>query len=89
MALSSSDLIDIRNVVREELETVRGDIKALTNDIEEIYDRLSALERSLSRIERKMIPNKEFEKLTIEQKLLRLNSDLMIAAKHAGIVLPR
>lgn len=34
MSLSASDLLEIRNIVKEEVEPVRGDIKALTNDIE-------------------------------------------------------
>lgn len=89
MALASSDLTEIRNIVREEIEPVRGDSKALTNDIEEIYARLAALERSVTRIEQKIIPIKDFEKLNLEQKLLRLNSELLSAAKQAGITLPR
>ena len=89
MGLTPSDLIEIRNIVKEEVEPVRGDIKALTNDIEEIYDRLAILERSITRIERKIIPNRDFEKLNLEQKLLKLNAELISAAKQAGISLPR
>ncbi|MHB1864555.1 MAG: hypothetical protein ACYCPS_00085 [Candidatus Saccharimonadales bacterium] len=37
----------------------------------------------------KILPDKEFNKLSLEQKILKLNSELLVAAKQAGVSLPR
>ena len=72
----------VRSTVKEELSPISGELEALRNDIREIYDMLANLQG-------KVVPNKEFQKLTLEQKLLKLNSELLSAAKQAGITLPR
>jgi len=43
----------------------------------------------LADLDGKISPDKQFQKLSIEEKLLRINSELMAAAKQAGITLPR
>lgn len=82
MSLSGDDLQSIRSIIREEVAPVSGELEALRNDIKEIYDMISALEKRTN-------PTRDFNKLTIEQKLLKLNSELLMAAKQAGVNLPR
>jgi len=94
MSLTSDDLqaireiiktelaITVREAVKEELRPISGELEALRNDIKEIYETLSGLEG-------KMAPDEQFSKLPLEQKLLKLNSELLAAAKQAGISLPR
>ena len=94
MSLTNDDLQAIRDIIKDEVSSiVRGTVKeelrpmseeleALRNDIKEIYDMLSGLESEVA-------PDAQFTKLSLEQKLLRLNSELLAAAKQAGISLPR
>lgn len=81
MSLSYEDLQAIRKVVEETIHPVRGDIEALTNDIKEIYEMLADLQK---------IPegSEPFKKVSIEKKLLKLHTELIEAAKQAGITLP-
>jgi hypothetical protein len=72
----------VRNTVQEELLPISGELEALRNDIKEIYDMLSKLEGQAT-------PDEQFRKLSLEQKLLKLNSELLAAARQAGISLPR
>ena len=37
MSLTSTDLADIRGILKEELRPLQGELKALGNDIKEIY----------------------------------------------------
>ncbi len=74
--------ISVRGAVKDELHPVFGEIEALRNDIKEIYDMISGLQNRLS-------PDKQFQKLSVEEKLLKLNSELLAAANQAGISLPR
>ncbi len=80
-----------RRIVREEMQQyfrvegrglVKEELLALENDIKDIYDMIADLQKST-------ITDKEFKKLTLEEKLLTLNSELLAAAKQAGISLPR
>lgn len=82
MSLTSTDLADIRGILKEELRPLQGELEALSNDIKEIYGMISDLQN-------KTLPKKQFQKLSVEQKLLKLNSELLFAAKQAGIQLPR
>ncbi len=82
MSLTSSDLQEIRNIIKEEIQPVQGELHALRNDIKEIYD-------MIAQIQSEPIITKEFDKLSIEKKILTLNSKLVSAAKQAGITLPR
>lgn len=82
MSLTYDDLQAIRKIVEETVNPLRGDIEALNNDIKEIYAMISDLQG-------RTIPNKQFQKLSLEEKLLKLNSELLAAAKQAGITLPR
>jgi hypothetical protein len=86
MALTATDLVDIRSIFREELkeeiEPIRGDLIAMSNDIKEIYSMIATLQNS-------SITDSRFRKMTLESKLLTLNAELLEAAKQAGINLPR
>ena len=86
MSLTANDLLEIRTVVREEVNeavsTIDGKLKAIENDVKEIYKMISGLQHS-------GITKPSFKKLTIENKLLRLNTELIEAAKQVGITLPR
>ena len=72
----------VRSTVKKELRPISGELEALRNDIKEIYDTISVLRN-------KSLPDKQFQKLSLEEKLLKLNSELLVAAKQAGITLPR
>lgn len=82
MSLTAGDLLDIRSIIKEELEPVIGRLDALENDIKEIYDMLRDLQRDT-------LTDNGFKKLSLEKKLLTLNTELLDAARQAGIVLPR
>lgn len=72
---------DMRQV-KKSLERLEGRVEALEADIREIYLMLADLQKS-------QVPNKQFKKLTLEQKLLKINAELLATAKEAGISLPR
>jgi len=82
MSLSYDDLQAIRQIVEEVVNPIRGDIEALSSDIKEIYEMIAELQK-------KPTSEESFQKLNIEQKLLKLNAELLAAAKQAGISLPR
>jgi NurA-like 5'-3' nuclease len=82
MSLTATDLQDIRSIVYDVISPLENEIKALRSDIEEIYNMIAEL-RGTS------LTDKDFKKLSLEQKLLTLNTELLIAAKEAGINLPR
>lgn len=82
MSLTYDDLQAIRKIVEETVNPLRSDIEALNNDIKEVYAMISDLQG-------RTMPDKQFQKLSLEEKLLKLNSELLAAAKQAGITLPR
>ena len=90
MSLTTNDLEEIRNIVEsglnkqnvEIIKPLQGELIAIRNDIKDIYFMISDLQHST-------ITDKDFKKLTLENKLLTLNSELLSAAKQAGITLPR
>jgi hypothetical protein len=90
MSLTANDLNEIRSIIEsaltrqssEVIEPLRNELQALRSDIKEIYDMLSELQKEIT-------PDEQFSKLSLEQKLLKLNAELLAAAKQAGISLPR
>lgn len=82
MSLTQDDLQRIKSIVENAVDPIYGKLEALESDIKEIYFMIADLQRS-------SIPEKDFEKLSLEKKLLTLNSELIKAAKQAGITLPR
>jgi hypothetical protein len=81
MGLTHDDLQAIRTIIEETVNPVRGDIEALTNDVKEIYAMLADLQKHDS-------DKGGFKKTSIEEKILRLHSELVEAAKQAGVTLP-
>ena len=90
MSLTANDLKEIRDIVEsslakqssEVIKPIQNEVQALRNDIEEIYDMISDLRHS-------SITDRKFNKLSLERKILTLNTELLSAAKQAGINLPR
>ena len=81
MSLTNEDLQSIRQIVEETVSPVKGELEALGNDIKEIYTMISNLQ--------KMPSNKLLlQKLSLEEMILNLHSDLIEAAKQAGVILP-
>lgn len=72
---------DMRQV-KSSLHTLEGKVEALEADIKEIYLMQARLEKMTS-------GDKQFAKLNLEKKLLKLNTDLLATAREAGITLPR
>ena len=80
MSLSHDDLQAIRMVVEETVNPIKGELEALGNDIKEIYSMISELHKS---------PNiTSPQKFSLEQKILKLHSELVEAANQAGVILP-
>ena len=79
--LTYDDLQAIRKIVVETADPIKGDLEALGNDIKEIYGMIADLQKNSSSKE-------SFSKLSVEQKILQLHSDLIEAAKQAGVTLP-
>lgn len=75
-------LKDDMRQVKSSLTTLEGKVEALEADIKEIY-------LMQARLERANATDKKFIKLSFEEKLLKLNRDLLATAKEAGITLPR
>lgn len=82
MSLTATDLGEIRTILREVLKPLEGKLEALENDVKEIYS-------ILKRMEHGVITDKKFAELSLESRLLKLNTELLTAAKQAGIKLPR
>lgn len=81
MSLTYKDLQEIRKVVEETLDPIQGELKALGNDIKEIYAMINDLQKTPD-------SGNSFQKLNLEKKILKLHSELVDAAKQAGITLP-
>ena len=68
--------------VTSQLDRLEGRVAALENDIKDIYAMLSRLQHLAG-------SNRSFQQLSLENKLLKLNTELLATAKQAGITLPR
>ncbi len=80
MSLSYDDLQAIRKIVEETVGPIKGELEALGNDVKEIYSMIASIQRSPD------VTN--LQKLNLEEKILKLHSDLVEAANQAGITLP-
>ena len=81
MNLTREDLHAIRQIVEDVIAPLEGRLEALENDIKEIYAMISDLQKN-------SWSDKDFGKLSVENKILQLHSQLKIAAKQAGVILP-
>jgi hypothetical protein len=82
MSLTQEDLQQIEAIFDRKLNPVLGELAALREDIKEIYDMITKLQSGA-------ISDVGFSKKSLEEKLLTLNTELLAAAKQAGIILPR
>lgn len=83
MSLTTNDLQQIRAINVEGNEKLDGKVTALQNDVKEIYYMIAKMEKETT------ASSKKFLKLSLEKKILKTNSNLLIIAKQAGISLPR
>ena len=70
----------VRSTVKEELRPISGELEALRNDIKEIYDMIANIQKSPDAA--------NLQKLGLEEKILKLHSELVEAANQAGVTLP-
>lgn len=82
MSLTQEDLQQIEAIFDRKLNPVLGELTALREDIKEIYAMITKPQSGT-------ISDVEFNKKSLEEKLLTLNAELLATAKQAGIVLPR
>jgi peptidoglycan hydrolase CwlO-like protein len=89
MSLTTNDLNEIKNIVEsalskqssEVIRPIQDEVEALRNDIGEIYDMIANLQKTSK-------TKQAFQKLSLEDKILDLHTDLVEAAKQAGVRLP-
>lgn len=81
MSLSNEDLQSIRQIVEETISPVKGELEALGNDIKEIYTMITYIQKNPS-------SKISLQKLNLEEMILNLHSDLIEAARQAGVTLP-
>ncbi len=81
MSLSTEDLQSIRQIIEETVSPIKGELEALRNDIKEIYEMIAVVQKNST-------SKQSFQKLSVEEKLLNLHSDLIEAARQAGVTLP-
>lgn len=82
MSLTQSDLQQIRSLFEEYIKPIDGRLQALENDVKEIYQMITEIQQTT-------VTDVKFKKLSLEKKLLTLNTELLATAKQAGITLPR
>jgi len=80
MGLSYDDLQAIRKIVEETVDPIKGELEALGNDVKEIYSMIAGIQKSPDATNP--------QKFKLEEKILKLHSDLVEAANQAGITLP-
>lgn len=68
--------------MHQRFDALEGRVEAMENDIKDLYSMISDLQNAAP-------ADKKFMKLSVEKKILRLNSDLVATAKQAGVTLPR
>ena len=82
MSLTQEDSQQIEAILDRKLHPVLGELTALREDIKEIY-------AMTHKVQSGTISDIGFSKKSLEEKLLTLNTELLAAAKQAGIILPR
>ena len=76
-------------VLKTDVAELKSDMREVKHSLASLEGRVAALEADVKEIYAMLAPDKKFEKLMIEKKLLRINGELLLAAKEAGITLPR
>lgn len=70
---------EIKETVEEVIRPIQAELKALRNDVNEIYSMITKLEANQLNLSKDD---------NIETKILKIHSDLVKAAKQAGVKLP-
>ena len=92
-----SDVVELKSDViglKTDMAEVMGSVRVLNMSMDELSGRVEALENDIKEIyimlaNQTQITDKKFAKFSLEEKLLKLNAELISTAKQAGIVLPR
>jgi len=75
-------LKDDMREVKTTLNHLDGRLEALEADVKELYGMLAAMQKLSA-------TDKQFAKLSFEQKIVRTYQDVLVLAKESGIILPR
>jgi uncharacterized Fe-S cluster-containing radical SAM superfamily enzyme len=78
MSLTYDDLQAIRKIVEETVSPIKGELESFGNDIKEIYEMLADVQKNSK-------SRQSFQKLSLEEKIVNLHTDLVEAAKQAGV----
>ena len=92
-----SDVVELKSDViglKTDMAEVMGSVRVLNMSMDELSGRVEALENDIKEIyimlaNETQITDKKITKFSLEEKLLKLNAELISTAKQAGIVLPR
>ena len=92
-----SDVVELKSDViglKTDMAEVMGSVRVLNMSMDELSGRVEALENDIKEIyimlaNETQITDKKIAKFSLEEKLLKLNAELISTAKQAGIVLPR
>ena len=92
-----SDVVELKSDViglKTDMAEVMGSVRVLNMSMDELSGRVEALENDIKEIyimlaNQTQITDKKITKFSLEEKLLKLNAELISTAKQAGIVLPR
>lgn len=79
---------DVREL-KDDVHILKDDMRQVKTSLQNLEGRVEALEADVKEIYNMLAPDAKFAKLSLEKKLLKLNGDLLAAAKQAGITLPR
>ena len=92
-----SDVVELKSDViglKTDMAEVMGSVRVLNMSMDELSGRVEALENDIKEsyimwANETQSTDKKIAKFSLEEKLLKLNAELISTAKQAGIVLPR
>lgn len=94
-----TDVTELKTDVAElktDVSTLKSDMRQVKGSLISLEDKVITLEADIKEIylmladfQKAQLPDKQFKKLNLEQKLLKINAELLATAKEAGISLPR
>lgn len=84
VAVLKKDVSDLKSDmvgVKQSLNNLDGRVEAIENDIKELYEMVADLQKAKQE-------NHNFDKLSLEKKVLQTHAEILLVAKEAGIILP-
>lgn len=94
-----TDVAELKTDVTElktDVSTLKSDMRQVKGSLISLEDKVITLEADIKEIylmladlQKAQLPDKQFKKINLEQKLLKINAELLATAKEAGISLPR